>query len=128
MSKVEGICREVIDKAEWVAIATSGADGAHLAGTWGEYIRSLGVENDGIIFIPVGGYRTTEQNLVSDKRIELLCATKQVQGAHGPGKGCRIRGAGQIQTSGDRFTAAKKKFSWARGVLVVKVEEVSAQL
>ena len=55
MSKVEGICREVIDKAEWVAIATSGADGAHLAGTWGEYIRSLGVENDGIILISVAG-------------------------------------------------------------------------
>ncbi len=128
MSKIESICREVIDKAEWVAIATSGADGAHLAGTWGEYIRSLGIEKDGIILIPVGGYRTTERNLVSDNRIELLCATKQVQGAHGPGKGCRIRGTGQIQTSGDRFTAAKKKFPWARGVLVVKIEEVSAQL
>jgi len=128
MSKIESVCKEVVDKAEWVAIATSGAEGAHLAGTWGEYIRTLRVENDGIILIPVGGYRTTERNLVSDSRIELLCATKQVQGAHGPGKGCRIRGTGQIQTSGDRFTAAKKKFPWARGVLVVKVEEVNAQL
>ena len=128
MSKIEGVCREVIDKAEWIAIATSGAAGAHLAGTWGEYIRSLCVEKEEIILIPVGGYRTTEQNLVSDNRIELLCATKQVQGAHGPGKGCRIRGTGQIQTSGDRFASAKKKFPWARGVLVVKVEEVSAQL
>ncbi len=128
MSRIESVCREVIEKAEWVAIATSGADGAHLAGTWGEYIRSLGVEDDGIILIPVGGYRTTERNLVSDNRIELLCATKQVRGAHGPGKGCRIRGTGQIQTSGDRFTSAKKKFPWARGVLVVKVEEASAQL
>lgn len=128
MSKVEGICREVIDKAEWVAIATSGAAGAHLAGTWGDYIRTLGVEDEGVLLIPVGGYRTTERNLVSDNRIELLCATKQVQGTHGPGKGCRIRGTGRIETSGDRFTAAKKKFSWARGVLVVKVEEASAQL
>ncbi len=128
MSKIESVCRGVIEKAEWVAIATSGADGAHLVGTWGEYIRSLGVEDDGIILIPVGGYRTTERNLVSDNRIELLCATKQVRGAHGPGKGCRIRGTGQIQTSGDRFTSAKKQFPWARGVLVVKVEDVSAQL
>ncbi len=128
MSRIESVCREVIEKAEWVAIATSGADGAHLAGTWGEYIRSLGVEDDEIILIPAGGYLTTERNLVSDNRIELLCATKQVQGAHGPGKGCRIRGTDQIQTSGDRFAAAKKKFPWARGVLVVKVEEVSAQL
>ena len=122
MSKVEGICREVIDKAEWVAIATSDAEGPHLAGTWGDYIRTLGVEDDGVLLIPVGGYRTTERNLASDSRMELLCATKQVQGAHGPGKGCRIRGTGRIETSGDRFAAANKKFSWARGVLVVKVE------
>lgn len=130
MSKIEGICREVIDKAEWIAIATSGAEGAHLAGTWGEYIRTLGIENDEFLLVPVGGYRTTERNLVSDNsnRIELLCASKQVQGAHGPGKGCRIRGTGQIQTSGDPFAAAKKKFPWARGVLIVKVEEVKAQL
>ncbi len=128
MTKIEGACREVINKAEWVAIATSGADGAHLAGTWGEYIRTLGVENDEIILVPVGGYRTTERNLSSDNRIELLCATKQVQGANGPGKGCRIRGTGRIQTTGDRFAAAKKKFPWARGVLVVTVDEASSQL
>ena len=128
MSKIEGKCREVIDKAEWVAIATSGAEGPHLAGTWGEYIRALSAGNDEILLAPVGGYRTTEKNLMSNNRIELLCATKQVQGANGPGKGCRIRGTGQIETSGDRFTAAKKKFPWARGVLVIKVEEVNAQL
>ena len=80
MSKFEGICREVIDKAEWVAIATSGAAGAHLAGTWGEYIRTLGVEDDGVLLIPVGGYRTTEQNLVSDNRVELLCAAERPDG------------------------------------------------
>ncbi len=128
MSKVEGICREVIDKAEWIAIATSGPEGPHLAGTWAEYIRTLSAGNDEILLVPVGGYRTTERNLASDNRIELLCATKQVQGAHGPGKGCRVRGTGEIQTSGDRFTAAKKQFPWARGVLVIKVEEVNAQL
>jgi Pyridoxamine 5'-phosphate oxidase len=128
MSKIEIACREVIEKAEWVAIATSGPEGPHLAATWGEYIRGLGIENDEILIAPVGGYRTTERNLLSDNRIELLCATKQVKGAHGPGKGCRIRGTGQIQTSGDRFAAAKKKFPWARGVLVVKVDEAGPQL
>ncbi len=128
MTKIESICRQVIDKAEWVAIATSGAEGAHLAGTWGAYIRTLGVENDEIILVPVGGYRTTERNLSTDNRIELLCATKQMQGTHGPGKGCRIRGTAEIQTTGDRFAAAKKKFPWARGVLVIKVDEASSQL
>ncbi len=96
MSKIEGICREVIDKAEWVAIATSGAEGPHIAGTWGEYIRALGVENDAILLVPVGGYQTAERNLASDNRMELLCDTKQVQGARGPEKGCRIRGTGRI--------------------------------
>jgi hypothetical protein len=128
MLKIDSVCRQVIEKTEWVAIATSGPEGPHLAATWGEYVRTLGIENDEILFVPVGGYRTTERNLLSDNRIELLCASKQVQGAHGPGKGCRIRGAGRIETSGDRLAAAKKKFPWARGVLVVKVEEASPQL
>ncbi len=121
-------CREVIDKAEWIAIATSGAGGPHLAATWGEYMRTLGIVDDEVLLVPVGGYRSTERNLASDNRVELLCATKQVQGATGPGKGCRIRGTAQIQTAGDRFAAAKKIFPWARGVLVVKVEEAVTQL
>lgn len=128
MSKIEQACKEVLDKTEWVAIATSGTEGAHLAATWGEYVRNLGIENDEIVLVPAGGYRITERNLASDNRIELLCATKEVQGGNGPGKGCRIRGTGQVQTSGERFAAAKKRFPWARGVLVVKVEEAKPQL
>ncbi len=128
MAKIDQKCREVIDKAEWVAIATAGTEGAHLAGTWGDYIRALGIDNDGTLMAPVGGYRTTERNLASDKRIELLFATQQVQGANGPGKGCRVRGTAQILTSGDKFAAAKKKFPWARGVLVISIEEASPQL
>ncbi len=128
MSKIEGACKDVIEKAEWVAIATSGAEGAHLAATWGEYVRSLGVENGEIVLVPVGGYRMTERNLATDNRIELLCATREVRGNNGPGKGCRIRGTGRVETSGERFAAAKKRFPWARGVLVVKVQEAAAQL
>ncbi len=126
--KIEGKCKEVIEKAEWVAIATSGKEGPHVAGTWGDYIRTLGLSPDGMLLIPVGGYRTTEKNLASDDRIELLLATRQVQGGQGPGKGCRIRGTGQIQTSGESFEKTKKIFSWARGVLVVKADEVREQL
>lgn len=124
---IEGKCREVLEKGEWVAIATAGVDGPHLAATWGDYIRTLGIK-DNEILIPVAGYRQTEQNLAKDDRIELLCGTRLVQGAHGPGKGCRIRGTGQIQTSGELAEAAKKIFPWARGVLVVRVEEALAQL
>ena len=76
----------------------------------------------------MAGYRKTEQNLTNDGRIELLCGTRQVNGAHGSGKGCRIRGFGLIQFSGEIAEHAKKKFPWARGVLIVKAEEVIEQL
>ena len=128
MATMEKTCRDVIDKAEWIAIATSGTEGPHLAGTWGEYVRTLRPANDEVLLVPVGGYVQTERNLAADNRIELLCGTRQVHGAHGPGKGCRIRGTGQIQTSGERFETTKGKFPWARGVLVINIEEVSEQL
>ncbi len=128
MAKIGNKCREVLDKAEWIAIATSGHDGPHLAGTWGESVRALGVKNDDVFLVPAGGLIKTEQNLAADKRIEILFGSRQVQGTHGPGKGCRIRGTGQIQTSGELFDDVKKKFPWARGVLVIKAEEVSEQL
>ncbi len=127
MSKIQGKCREVFDKVEWVAVATAGKEGPHLVATWGEYIRVLDTKDDKII-VPVAGYKITEQNLTKDNRIEILCATRQVLGAHGPGKGCRIRGTGQIQTSGEFAEVAKKKFPWARGVLIIKIEEVAEQL
>ena len=127
MAKLENKCREVIEKGEWVAIATAGADGPHLAGTWGEYIRAIGI-GDGEIRIPVGGYITTEKNLLQNSRIELLCGTRSVEGVHGPGKGCRIRGRGRVVTSGDQAAAAKKLFPWSRGVLVVTVDEAVSQL
>jgi hypothetical protein len=128
MAKVGNTCREVLDKAEWIAIATSGPDGPHLAGTWAEYVRALGIRNDEVLLVPAGGLKKTEQNLSSDKRIEMLFGSRQVQGTHGPGKGCRIRGTGQLQASGELFDAVRKKFPWARGVLVIKAEEVNEQL
>ncbi len=127
MTKIEKICREVLEKSEWVAIATAGPAGPHLAATWGEYVKALGIGDERIL-VPVGGMQKTEQNLAKNNRIEVLCGTRQVQGAHGPGKGCRIRGTGEVQTEGELFTAARKKFPWARGVLVINAVEVSEQL
>ncbi|MCX6543221.1 MAG: hypothetical protein NTV05_02265 [Acidobacteria bacterium] len=42
-----------------MAIATTGPDGPHLAATWGDYVRALGVP-DNVILIPAGGLQTTE--------------------------------------------------------------------
>jgi hypothetical protein len=128
MSKIEGKCKEIMDKADWIAIATAGADGPHLAATWGDYVRKIGLVNDELVLVPMGGFRATERNLTADNRIELLFATKLVPSAQSLGRGCRIRGKGHVETSGERFDAVKKAFSWARGVLVVTVEETRVQL
>ena len=128
MVKIEGKCKEVIDKTEWVAVATCGDSGPHMVGTWGDYVRALGIQDSGIIVIPAGYYNITEENLKKNNRVELLIASKQVQGSHGPGQGCSISGRGEIQTSGKFADMAKSKFPWARGALVITVEKVSTQL
>lgn len=127
MTMIEGVCREVIEKTEWVAIATTGANGPHVVATWGEYVRVLGIQDDTLL-IPVGMMHKTEENLKGDPRVELLCGTRQVSGAYGPGKGCSIVGQAQMLTSGAAFEAVKAHFPWARAALEVKIASVSAQL
>lgn len=127
MPTIEGEIRAVIDRSEWVAIATAGSGGPHLAATWGDYVRALGVQDD-VILIPAGGLQTTEANLAVDPRIELLFASREVKGSSDSGQGCRLRGLGEFQASGPAADAVKARFPWARGALVVRVEHATAQL
>lgn len=128
MNQIEGVCREVVEKAEWVAIATVGPEGApHVVATWGDYMRHFGI-NGSVLLVPVGGMNRTEANLQRDPRVELLCGTRQVQGTHSPGKGCSIIGRAEMAKSGPEFDAVKAKFAWARAVLKVQIEKVSPQL
>ena len=127
MAKIDGICKEVIEKTEWIAIATTGPDGPHVVATWGDYVRALGSKDDTLL-IPVGLMHKTEANLQHDHRVELLCGTRQVQGTRGPGKGCGIVGKAEVQTAGPHFDAVKAKFPWARAAIVVRVEEAKPQL
>jgi len=127
MPTIEGEIKLVIDRSEWVAIATTGPDGPHLAATWGDYVRALGVPDD-VILIPAGGLQTTEANLAADPRIELLFASREVKGTRGGGQGCRLRGRGEFQASGPEADAVKARFPWARGALVVRVEHAMLQL
>jgi hypothetical protein len=127
MAKIEGDIRAVIERCEWVAVATSGPDGPHLAATWGDYVRALGVDDDQVV-IPAGRLRKTEANLAQDARIELLCASRQVQSGTGSGQGCLLRGRAEFQASGPVVDRVKSRFPWARGALVVTVEEATTQL
>lgn len=127
MNRIEGIYREVIEKSEWLAIATTGKDGPHLAASWTRYVLALGIDGDEI-FIPAGSYEKTENNLKRDPRVELLFADGDVRRSGGVGQGCSVIGTGEVQITGPKADAAKAKFPWARGVLVVKVGELKTHL
>lgn len=53
----------VLEQTEIVTIGTCGPHGVHLAATWGELVRSLGVQDGDLLLIPAGGYRRTEDAL-----------------------------------------------------------------
>jgi predicted pyridoxine 5'-phosphate oxidase superfamily flavin-nucleotide-binding protein len=127
MTRIEGSCRDVCEAAEFVTIVTNGDDGPHMVGNWGDYMRALGIGADTLV-LPAGRYRQTEQNLRKDNRVQLLVASRKVQGTHGPGQGYLIVGTAEIVSSGEIAAAAKAKFPWARGALVIHVEAVTAQL
>jgi len=127
MVKIDGMAKDVLENSEWTAIATSGSEGAHVVGTWNEYITALGIQEDQLL-IPVGHMRKTEENLKSDDRVELLCGTRKVNGEHGPGKGLSIKGTGRMESEGKNFQAVQARFPWARAGLVVTVEKIEGQL
>jgi hypothetical protein len=127
MPKIEGIYRDVCETTEFVTIVTSGDDGPHVVGNWGDYMRVLGIKENMVVF-SAGRYQQTEKNLRKNNRIQLLVASKKVQGTRSPGQGCLIIGTGEILSSGDIVDVVKAKFPWARGAMVIHVEDVKTQL
>lgn len=125
--RIQGVCRELCETTEFVAIVTIGDEGPHIVGNWGEYMRILGIGDDTIVF-PAGRYHQTEQNLRKNNRVQLLVASKKVQGSHSAGQGCLITGTAEILTSGDAADAVKATFPWARGAMVVHVDDFRTQL
>lgn len=127
MATIEGAFREVIEKSKWVAIATHGPDGPHLAACWTRNVLALGVGADEIL-VPAWRYEKTAENLRSDPRIELLFVARDVPHADGAGQGCTVSGTGELQTTGPKAESVKARFPWSRGVLVVKATGVKTHL
>ena len=127
MGKAHETYLEVLETCEFVAIVTSGDDGPHLVGTWGEYIRRLSPSTETIV-VPAGGYRQTERNLAKNNRIKLLIASRQVHGSSGPGQAYEISGTAELITRGSIVEKVRRIFPWARGALVVTIQEIAAQL
>lgn len=127
MESIEGNCREVCEAAEFMAIVTAGDDGPHLVGNWGDYMRALGIEDKRIV-LPAGRYHQTERNLRKNNRVQVMVASKKVQGSRTPGQGYVISGTASVVGAGEVYDRVKARFAWARGALVIDVEEVKAQL
>lgn len=127
MTALDPTARELLEKAEFIAIVTQGPDGPHLVGNWGDYARRIGIDDERVI-LPAAHYDRTEENLKRDPRIQLMVASRGVRGSRGPGQGGVIHGKGSLQTEGELAARAKAVFPWARGALVIEVERCKMQL
>ena len=127
MAIIDNVCRQTLDATEYVTIVTQGEAGPHIVATWGDYIRLTGFENDTLI-VPVGYLRETEANLSRDSRVQVLAASRKVEGSHGPGQGCLLCGTAEILLEGDVVTKVKEMFTWARGAMLIHIESAKAQL
>lgn len=128
MNKLEQLPENVFNKVEVVAITTAGAEGPHVAATWADFVIVKQADGKDLILIPAGGYKTTEENLKNDPRIQLLIGSKQLSGKSGSGSGYRLSGLGAIETTGANFEAVHTRFSWARAALVIEVQSVDQLL
>lgn len=127
MNRIEGVHREVIEKSEWVAIATAGPDGPHLAACWTRNVLALGIDEDEIL-LPAWRYEKTAENLSQDPRVELLFVAREVPHSEGQGQGCSVVGTGELQISGPKAERVKARFPWSRGALVVNVTGLRTHL
>jgi hypothetical protein len=127
MALLEGACRDVLEATEVVAMVTDGPDGPHITATWGDYVRRLGIEGDRLV-APVGYLQHREANLALDPKIQILVASRAVEGKLGPGQGFTLKGTGSIVTSGEVVDRVKAQFPWARAALVIEVSEAIAHL
>ena len=127
MTLLDGVCREVLEATEFVAMVTAGPQGPHITATWGDYVRKLGF-GDNRLLIPAGYYRQMEANLERNHEIQLLAASRRVEGKLGPGQGFTLKGTGKIVDSGEEMDRVKAHFPWARGALVVQVSEAVSHL
>ena len=127
MTLLDGACRDVLKKTEFVAMVTTGPQGPHITATWGDYVRQLGFEDNRLV-IPAGFYHEMEANLERNPEIQLLVASRRVEGKLGPGQGFTLKGTGKIVDSGEDMDRVKAHFPWARGALVVQVVEAVSHL
>lgn len=119
--KIDGKVKEILSKEAPAAMVTTSREGPHLVGTWNSFIQ---VMNDETLAIPAGGMNDTEMNIRNGSELQLLVGSREIQGKSGPGAGYRLTGEPVFETSGPSYDKIKSVHNWARGAVVVKVNEV----
>lgn len=112
--------REVIDTSQWFSIATTDAEGPHLAACWTRNILKLGYTDDEIV-VPVWRMEQTGQNLQRDTRIELLFVSPTIQRATGEAQGLSVMGTAAVHREGPRAEQVIATLEWPVGALVVTI-------
>lgn len=111
-------------REEAVTMVTMGKLKPHITNTWKSYITVTEYQ----FIIPVGGMKTTEENLKENNEIQISIASPEVQGFNFLGTGVLITGCAEIKREGEEFELVKKKFDWANGALIVTVGNVTQTL
>jgi hypothetical protein len=110
--------KEILQHEAPLGIVTVGRGKAHFVATWNSFVL---VVDDKTIAIPAGGMVQTEKNVNGGSDVQLMVASKEVQGLQGMGTGFRLTGKAEFQGEGEIYEAIKSKFPWARAVAVVSV-------
>lgn len=127
MARIEGDCRKVFEATEFVTLVTQGDDGPRVvAGNWAPLRKLWGIQEDTII------RRGTmcKPSAICAGTAAYSCSSPpgRCREPAGPGRGTSSPAPPKYLESGEVVAAVKAQFPWARGALVIHVEEVTAQL
>ncbi|MGB3368310.1 MAG: hypothetical protein WBA54_12525 [Acidaminobacteraceae bacterium] len=117
---------EVLKNEGVVSIVTWTDDEPHLVNSWNSY---LVITEDNKILIPAYAMRTTEKNLLINKKFKMSLGSKNVLGYNDyPGTGFIVDGSGSFIDSGKDFDMMKDKFSFLTRVLVLNINSAKQML
>jgi len=113
---------EILKHEGPASFATQGSEGIHLAATWNSYIEVL--QSDTLL-IPAGHLNKTQRNIEAGSEVQMILASKDIQGLQGKGAGFLLKGKAKFEESGANFDKLKSRFNWLRSVMVFTVKEVT---
>ena len=111
---------EILEHEGPASFVTAGNDGPHMAATWNSYIE---IASDSVVIIPVGSLKKTEENIHAGSKVQMIVASKDIQGKNGPGAGFLLKGTAQFKNTGMDFERTRSRFPWARAIMLFTIEE-----